>query len=152
LAGEIGFYLEWLSRLSATESESFQALRLGEFLCNQTDEKTRGALLSKFNLEPVFRPLINTWILPQLSALSTEELSRGSIEWLLSRAGQDDDPFDRPTALELIATEDMVLEVLLPKFLTEADQAVQARLAGMLRSIGRRHNRRYVGDDDQVVA
>lgn len=152
LAAEIDSYLDWLDRLSKTSSRSFEALRLAEFLCEQTDDTTRGALLSKFNSEPAIRPLVDAWILPRLGGLSMDDLSQGSIEWLLSRAGQFHNNFHDPDTLELIATEDMVSEALLPKFLTEENEAVRARLADMLRSIGRRHNRRYIGDDDLAVA
>ncbi|MFI6427878.1 SIR2 family protein [Promicromonospora sp. NPDC050880] len=151
LSGEIDSYLEWLDRLSRIDPISFPADRLSDFLCRHTSDETRDALLSKFNSEPAVRPLMNAWILPRIRGISADDLSAEATEWILSRAGDKPDAFHRLGTLELIATEEMVMGVLMPRYLTETDDTTRARLAASLRLIGRRHNRRYVGDDDQVV-
>lgn len=147
---DLEWWLEWLGELS--NARAFLAHRLGSMLGEDTSEPTRQALLTIFDKQPKWRPLLAAHILPSFRELTIDDFNAECLEWLLVRADKHVDMW-RPSVVARIATEQIVNDRLLPLLAGAPAEDIDGRraLTHLLDQIGKGHGRRYVGDHGMIV-
>jgi hypothetical protein len=145
---DIDWWLDWLNELPV--QDYWPVERLGSFLARQTSVETRQRLIDAFNSRPAVRQLLATWVLRHFTNLTRADLVESAIDWVFGNVGVGD-PELSTSIVRLIATEELVQERLLPRFLSENDPVEKAYLVELLQELGRRHGRRYVGDDGELL-
>lgn len=148
---DLEWWLEWLGELS--NARAFVAHRFGAMLAEGTSKSTHQALLSIFDKQPKWRPLLAALVLPSFPELTLDDFSEQGLEWLLVRADKFVDLW-QPSVVARIATEQMVRERLLPLLADAPAEDIDSRRAitQLLDQIGKAHGRRYVGEHGMIVA
>ena len=142
----------WISWLEEEREDRIFCSRIGSFLANATDRATRMALIARFNENRVERRILDEYVLSSMSGLSMDAFTTEAVEWFVGQLNARQYYPWAPPLIGKIATETFVQERLLPLLLEDPPQPLRRNLLLSLRDTGRLHRRRYVGDDDQLLA
>lgn len=136
----------WVAGLEQRDADiGWLRYLVAEFIAEYVDEGVHSEFIRMFNEgNDTYQEFIATYLLARLG-VTTDSLSPGATEFLLSRLDDEPSSFitaDRPV-IGAIATESFVEKRLLP--LLEASTGTRrARLLFALKHAGERHERRYV--------
>lgn len=146
--GELDWWLDWLDELIS--QDYFAGYRLGLFLARASSAQNRKQLLEIFNNAPNRRKLLAEWVLLNVEDISPQDFTDESMDWLVNSVGDLHDEW-REGVLARIATEDIVRARLLPLLEASRGTPVHAGLSAVLRQVGNRHGRRYIGYDGEPL-
>lgn len=109
-------------------------------------------ILDRFERYREERQVLEEFVLPHISALSTAKLSENAVESLIGSLNVKLSSRWRPPLIGKIATEEVVEGRLMPLLLADPPERLRANLIIALEEAGRRHGRRYVGENGQVLS
>ena len=141
----------WIDWLADDRNDWTFPDRLGEFLAKGTDASTRQLIISGFNDGSLERALLADYVLHYLPGLSTDDLIPEAVEWLIGQLSTERYVFWRAPLIGQFTTEILVQERLLPLLLGDPPEPLRTRVLSSLIEAGRRHRRRYVGEDGRVL-
>ena len=149
---DLPWWIDWLTNPETSGREAYLFVnRLGEFLGAGTDESTVEAILEHFETRNEDRQVLAQLVLNHIPALSIDMLSENAVEWLIGTLNSGSfRQWDSPL-IGKIATEDIVEGRLLPLLLADPPERLRSNLMAALEEAGRRHGRRYIGENGQVL-
>ncbi|TNH27297.1 hypothetical protein FHG89_18450 [Micromonospora orduensis] len=148
--GDVVWWLEWLQEARQSVRLDGAAWKLGEFLARSTNEATQARIVECFNTMPSLRALTAELILPHMTGVTLESLSRSSVDWLVAQMEVQPHGF-HPSPLARLATEEFVQSRLLPLLIDNPSDLLRDNLVKTLEEAGRSHRRRYVDENGELV-
>ncbi len=142
--GEIEWWLAWILE-SSDERDYWLAEQLGSLFGDYVSRGKQAELVTEFN-KPTskFRRVLQLFVLPFLSELTTDDLSEDSISLLLADLERESSTsWLYGHLLGRVATEQFVSDRLLP-LRDEGNSTFAKNLKAVLRDAGSRHGRRYI--------
>jgi hypothetical protein len=147
---DASWWAEWLSDLYA-QGEDALCDRLGALLSHATTESSQRNLVQCFNEVPKYRTAMAKHVLAELWAVSIDDLSASSINWLLEDLKRPEYSWEWELPLVAFATEEFVDEHLIPLLLSEISATARSNLLLTLDRLGERHGRRYTDGNGDLL-
>lgn len=144
--------LDFIERVSKLDSsrwdDRLDLLRLTAHVVDQDGQTQLKEVLSTGPIE--YRRLVAHEVLFYLPGFTLDQLPPGTVDWLISDLGNDSHPFSFGNVLST-ASEAIVSEKLQPLLLENMQPQARKRLLEILRAAGRRHDRRYVDNEGELL-
>lgn len=144
----------WLLQLTSVSLvDASAAFYLGRILARVATPADELRIVKSIDvLEEAARLAVVRFLLPGFSRISTDDLSTATISLLLKLEIRSDRcDWSYSSALATLATERFVERSLIPLISGDAPEWRRRTVAALLDVVGRRHGRRYVGSDGEVL-